>query len=255
VFEHVFDPIQSAKEVRRVLKDGGDFFIDTAFLQGYHGFPSHYFNMTPQAVETVLCDDFILTESYVPEGAMLTHALVTQFDRFLELIPEHLQNELRKMTLTDAIERIRTNRDRHGDLTKHISEFGHRSLAASFAIRATKPQNYEIARTERFSTPQERAAYYAARMGVIQRHHEVELYRRFASEKHHLKSIPGLTPLPHLSHVLNSGNVKEPHVKGAYQDATKVLKDWDATLTAIRDEAIVIFLSESFESRRHANQS
>jgi hypothetical protein len=174
---------------------------------------------------------------------MVTHALVTQFDRFLELLPEHEQSTLKSLPLVSALAMIRSNHSRHEGLAAQISEYGHRSLAASFSVRATKPANYDTARGDKTSTPHDRAAYYAARMGVIQRHHEIELYRRFASEKHKHKSMPSLTPMPPLNDVLAAGKVTTPHVEGAYQTATKLLKKWDANLTSIRDEAIRLFLA------------
>lgn len=243
VFEHVFNPIQSAEEVRRVLKDGGEMFIDTAFLQGYHGFPSHYFNMTPQAVETFLCDDFILEESYVPHAAMVTHALVTQFDRFMEMLPIADQKRLKNLPLSEAIEIIRANRSRNEGITAQISEYGHRSLAASFAIRATKPANYELVRkNDGLSTRSERVAYYAARMGLIQRHHEIELYRRFAIEKHR-NEIPELSDTPDLHAILNFCKVVQPTMPGAFAEGTQKLNEWNSNLTAIRDQAIRIYLA------------
>src|SRR5436190_14485171 len=51
VFEHLRDPFRAIREVKRVTAPGGYYVIDTAFLQTYHGFPAHYFNMTPLAVE------------------------------------------------------------------------------------------------------------------------------------------------------------------------------------------------------------
>ncbi len=67
VFEHLHDPWKAIAEIKRVLKPGGTFRIDTAFMQGYHGFPGHYYNMTPQAVETHLVGDFNLARFFRPE--------------------------------------------------------------------------------------------------------------------------------------------------------------------------------------------
>ncbi len=240
VFEHVFSPLGAAAEVRRVLKDGGEMFIDTAFLQGYHGFPSHYFNMTPQAVETFICDDFVLEDSYVPPGAMPTHALVTQIDRFLELLPREEREALEGSTLRAAVEQIRQSRIRSSGLAGLISEYGHRSLAASFAIRARKPKMYDVRRSAQTSSPADRAAYYAARVGVIQRHHEIELYRRLTSEQG--KAAP-TCPIPSLSGILNTLKVMEPLEPGAFVEATKRLREWDRNLTAIRDETITAYLT------------
>ena len=44
-FEQVYDPLAAAHEFRRVLADGGMFFINTAFMQAYHGRPDHYLNI------------------------------------------------------------------------------------------------------------------------------------------------------------------------------------------------------------------
>lgn len=54
VFEHLRDPRHMARELWRVLKPGGTAYIDTAFMQPFHGDPSHYFNMTTSGLQAVL---------------------------------------------------------------------------------------------------------------------------------------------------------------------------------------------------------
>lgn len=56
VFEHIPNPFITAKEIYRILKPGGIVHIDTAFMQPLHGDPSHYFNMTLNALHLVMSD-------------------------------------------------------------------------------------------------------------------------------------------------------------------------------------------------------
>lgn len=50
VFEHLSDPGTAAREIHRVLKPGGGVVIHTAFLQGLHEEPNHFYNATEYGV-------------------------------------------------------------------------------------------------------------------------------------------------------------------------------------------------------------
>lgn len=190
VFEHVYDPWTATKELKRVLSPGGQFRIDSAFLQSYHGWPSHYFNMTPQAMETYLVDECELVHGGVPDSATPLMTLVMIIDRYLDFVPVGTKERLLESTLKDVLGEMRKDTTTKNPLMSEFDHFASRSLAASYVVVGRKQKERDAAvdaiessgGTARDKWAALKREYYSMRMVLMHRYHEVNYYRRKAAE-------------------------------------------------------------------------
>jgi len=70
VLEHVKDPFICAREISRVLKPGGSLMCCVPFLQPFHGYPHHYYNMTSQGLANLFTDYLAIDKTTVYESVL-----------------------------------------------------------------------------------------------------------------------------------------------------------------------------------------
>jgi len=247
VFEHLYDPLTAIKEVKRVLKPGCSFRIDAAFMQSYHGFPEHYYNLTPQAMETALVDDFMLELSCVPDSATPLWTVVSLIERFLSFLPQKDRVELMHKPLTEVLENMKEDLTRKNRLLASFDEYAMRSLAASFVVIAKKPEDYDrriacLNSQGDFYIEQWQSlkrAYYTTRMELMIRHHEVLLYRRLC---HEIGRDNAKLPAPQDLDTLFAGcMVNDMFDQQAIRNSINCLHTQEAQLRKLRDQWIAVY--------------
>jgi len=137
VLEHVRDPIRCAAELVRVLKSGGRLLCCAPFLVPVHGYPHHYFNMTPQGHKRLFEDSVEIETQGVPAYMLpiwwLAWALLTWADG-LEGSCRQQFEDLRVGQLLGKPERFLNE-----PWVRGLSEAKNFELAAGTLIVARKP--------------------------------------------------------------------------------------------------------------------
>jgi SAM-dependent methyltransferase len=137
VLEHVRDPEAYLRETVRVLQPGGTLRVDAAFLQPYHGYPDHYFNMTRSGLalllervglEILTLDPGEHQMPFVTLGLVLNGYVAGTADAAK-------RQRLLDLTIGEAIGKI----DRGGDPFNGLTRAAIDKLAAGFAALARKP--------------------------------------------------------------------------------------------------------------------
>jgi hypothetical protein len=130
VFEHLPDPRAAALEVARVLKRGGLFFVDTAFLQPLHGDPDHFFNMTMSGLRRIL-DGFEIVDIGMKVNHAPSKSLAMQIEAVLPLMQQGRWNHRLRGLLAEL-------REQGAELDDALGAIGRETLAAGYYALARR---------------------------------------------------------------------------------------------------------------------
>jgi predicted SAM-dependent methyltransferase len=104
VLEHVPNPWVHAEELIRVLKPGGIIYADVPFLQPYHGYPYHYFNMTTAGLKSLFEKKITVVKHTVERWSKPIFTLTWFLQRYCDFLDEPTRNKFQNMTVRQIIQ-------------------------------------------------------------------------------------------------------------------------------------------------------
>ena len=137
VLEHVRNPFRCAEEIVRVLKPGGRLICCVPFLQPYHGYPQHYFNMSHQGLRALFEDDLQIDDHQVTGSMLPIWTLSWMINSWAEGLPAKARNRFMNMTLKDLAGPPRSYLQE--EFVQGLSQAKNFELASATMLFASKP--------------------------------------------------------------------------------------------------------------------
>jgi SAM-dependent methyltransferase len=100
VLEHVRDPFAAARELMRVMRPGGRIYAAVPFLQPYHGYPDHYYNMTTAGLRNLFAG-LDVERLIVPDAGLPIFTLTWMLQWWRRALPPLVREAFDKMTVAE----------------------------------------------------------------------------------------------------------------------------------------------------------
>ncbi len=136
VLEHVRNPFACAREIARVLKPGGTLYAAVPFLQPFHGYPDHYYNMTSHGLLNLFEKHLRVEERGVPKSGKPFWALNWILRSYVNGLPVEVGDRFRNMTVAELLGDPMPHLDR--EYVTALSAAADEELACVNYIVATK---------------------------------------------------------------------------------------------------------------------
>ncbi len=103
VLEHVRNPFECAKEIIRVLKPGGIIYVAVPFLQPFHGYPDHYYNMTSNGLKNLFAEKLQIIEDGVPLSGVPIWTLSWFLNSYVQGLPPSIAEKFKNMKVSELM--------------------------------------------------------------------------------------------------------------------------------------------------------
>ena len=103
VLENVPNPWVHASELIRVLKPGGTIYVNVPFLQPYHGYPNHYFNMTKSGVQQLFDKQINILQHNIENFEKPVHTLTWFLQKYCDFLDVNTRSNFKKLTVGEIL--------------------------------------------------------------------------------------------------------------------------------------------------------
>lgn len=136
VLEHVKSPAKAAQEMQRILKKGGLLWIDVAFMQPFHGYPAHYYNMTQVGLEHLLQKDMKILRDRVPRYGTPIWSITWIISKYANSLPEKAREQFLRLPISELLKSPDSLSEE--PFVSLLPEAARKEMAATVSILAQK---------------------------------------------------------------------------------------------------------------------
>jgi SAM-dependent methyltransferase len=141
VLEHTRQPWKVVQEMHRMLRPGGQVYIDWPFLQPVHGFPSHYFNATREGLKSAFTDlGFAVNNIGTFPNQTPDYTVTWIVGRLLRALPKRKRRQFGRMRVSNLVAQNPENQF-WKELLRDLPDDVISELACGNSLIATKPKS------------------------------------------------------------------------------------------------------------------